>query len=155
MVTDRNVVIVVAVVVTAVVMYLVYRYFNMGCGSVEVPKVEETKPEQIPEEIPETKETFFQDFEPMGVTELTENVYHLDDGNNGNDTIINNVCSKSCCSPQYPTPFSNAECGKDNDKYVKSNIFCNNPYQDSGCLCLNKEQAIKMSNRGQNSSHAN
>ena len=36
------------------------------------------------------------------------------------------------------------------DKYVPSNIMCNNAYQDSGCLCLTKEQAGFLSNRGGN-----
>jgi hypothetical protein len=62
-------------------------------------------------------------------------------------------CSKSCCSPQYPPPFKLAEDPNvgDPSKYVKSNINCYNYWQDSGCLCMSKEQSFALEHRGGNS----
>lgn len=64
-----------------------------------------------------------------------------------------NLCSKSCCSPQYPPPFAMPKdplvC-QSGDKYVPSSYSCNNGWQDSGCLCLKEEQAMFLSKRGNN-----
>src|SRR5690348_14416562 len=45
-----------------------------------------------------------------GVTQDTlmnipSNYYFLDDGADGEMSIQHNLCSKSCCSEQWPTPF--------------------------------------------------
>lgn len=77
----------------------------------------------------------------------------LDDGAKGNMSLQHNLCSKACCSQQWPTPFSLSPddfllmSGKD---YVPSNYTCNNGWQDSGCLCLTKEQSLFMNRRGGN-----
>jgi hypothetical protein len=72
---------------------------------------------------------------------------------NENMTFQYNVCSKACCTPQYPTPFSvpvdPMTCGSIGD-FVPSNYTCNNGWQDTGCLCLTREQSDFLNNRGNN-----
>lgn len=85
--------------------------------------------------------------------QIPSNFYFLDDGADGEMSIQHNMCSKSCCSEQWPTPFKQKYdpyvCGN-KDKFVGSNIMCNNSFQDSGCLCLTKKQAKFLYNRGYN-----
>lgn len=84
---------------------------------------------------------------------IPSNYYFLDDGANGEFSVQHNMCSKSCCSEQWPTPFKqkyDPYVCNNKDKFVPSNIFCNNSFQDSGCLCLSKKQASFMYNRGGN-----
>jgi len=88
-----------------------------------------------------------------GVDEVPDNYYLLDDGANGMMSIRNNLCSPSCCSDQYPTSFKlrpdeNVCASKGN--FVPSSYMCNNSYQDSGCLCMTKEQSNFLSTRGGN-----
>lgn len=81
------------------------------------------------------------------------NYYLLDDGDQGQMSVQHNLCSRSCCSAQWPTPFKMKHdpyvCAN-KDKYVPSNIMCNNVFQDAGCLCLDKDQAAFITNRGGN-----
>lgn len=95
---------------------------------------------------------------PMGVTQdipntIPSNYYYLDDGANGHDTVIDSLCSKSCCSAQWNLPFSQAYdpfvC-KNKDKFVPSNLMCNNTFQDTGCLCLTKQSSQALGTRGGN-----
>jgi hypothetical protein len=69
----------------------------------------------------------------------------------GNAGLEFNMCSKSCCSPQYPVPFSidtdPLVCGKE---FQPSPYTCNNGWQDSGCVCLTKEQSNLLGSRGNN-----
>jgi len=77
----------------------------------------------------------------------------LDDGMNGNAGLNFNMCSKSCCSPQYPPPFplgSDPLVCNSKDEFVSSSYKCNNGWQDSGCLCMTKEQALFLNKRGNN-----
>jgi len=77
----------------------------------------------------------------------------LDDGDMGNAGLNYNMCSKSCCSPQYPPPFP---LGKDDlveknkGKFVGSGYACNNAWQDSGCMCMTKKQSDFLASRGNN-----
>jgi len=84
---------------------------------------------------------------------IPSNYYFLDDGAGGEMSIQHNLCSKSCCSEQYPTSFKQQYdpyvCGA-KDQFVPSNIFCNNATQSAGCLCLSKKQAQFLYNRGGN-----
>lgn len=84
---------------------------------------------------------------------IPSNYYFLDDGQNGAMSIQHNLCSKSCCSAQWPTPFKlkhdSYVCGN-KQQYVPSKLMCNNSFQDSGCLCLTKDQAQFIYNRGSN-----
>jgi len=77
----------------------------------------------------------------------------LDDGSNGYAGLNYNLCSKSCCSQQYPPPFmtslDNFVCNS-KDKFVPSNYVCNNGYQDTGCLCITEKQQQFLQNRGGN-----
>lgn len=84
---------------------------------------------------------------------IPSNYYFLDDGANGEFSVQHNLCSKSCCSEQWPTPFKqkyDPYVCNNKDKFVPSNVFCNNSFQDSGCLCLSKKQASFLYNRGGN-----
>ncbi len=77
----------------------------------------------------------------------------LDDGEGGNMGMHYNLCSPSCCSAQYPTPHKLAKdplvCGRE-DEFLPTNYFCNNAWQNSGCLCASKKQVNFLSNRGGN-----
>jgi hypothetical protein len=79
-------------------------------------------------------------------------------GKNENDNLLmgldNNMCSKSCCSQQYPPPFAmetdELVC-KNKDKFVSSNYTCNNAWQDVGCVCMTDNQRNFLAHRGGNS----
>lgn len=84
---------------------------------------------------------------------IPSNEYLLDDGANEELTIVNNMCSKSCCSPQWPTPFTqdtNEFVIANRDKFVPSSYFCNDSYNSAGCICLTKTQNQFLLNRGNN-----
>lgn len=72
---------------------------------------------------------------------------------NGDESLSFNMCSKSCCSPQYPTPFALPEdplvCNS-KDEFVPSSYTCNNGWQDSGCVCMTKKQSKFLGSRGGN-----
>ena len=91
-------------------------------------------------------------FQPS-TSSVPSNYYFLDDGDGGHMSIQYNLCSKSCCSKQWPLPFKlkeDAYVCANKDKFVPSRIMCNNSFQDSGCLCLTKDQARFIYNRGNN-----
>ncbi len=77
----------------------------------------------------------------------------LNDGANGNMGMGFNLCSKSCCSAQYPPPFGlpvDPLVCESKQEFVPSTYTCNNGWQDSGCLCMTKEQALFLNTRGNN-----
>lgn len=82
-----------------------------------------------------------------------KNYYLLDDGKGGTAGLHFNQCSKSCCSDQYPLPFKmpvdSAVCDS-KDEFVPTNYTCNNAWQDSGCVCMTKDQADFLGARGGN-----
>ena len=86
-------------------------------------------------------------------TGIPSNYYFLDDGAGGEMSIQHNLCSPSCCSEQWPTPhkqkYDPYVC-QNKDKFIPSNIMCNNSFQNSGCLCLSKKQGQFLYNRGGN-----
>ncbi|AYV82019.1 MAG: hypothetical protein Homavirus2_23 [Homavirus sp.] len=87
-------------------------------------------------------------------TSIPANYYFLDDGAGGEMSIQNNLCSPSCCSEQWPTPFKqkyDPYVCNNKDQFVPSNMMCNNSFQSSGCLCLTKKQGSFIYNRGINS----
>ena len=84
---------------------------------------------------------------------VPDNFFLLDDGANGEMSVQNNLCSKSCCSPSWPVPFKERSdpfvCnGLKNGLYTPSNLFCSNSFQDAGCACLTKEQGRFINQRG-------
>ena len=87
-----------------------------------------------------------------GVADTIDN-NDLSDGLGGSYTLANNLCSKSCCSNQYSTPFNVPEdsfvCNNKND-FVPNDYVCNNSWQDAGCLCLTKDQYKFINSRGGN-----
>lgn len=92
---------------------------------------------------------------PVGVDSIPNDFYHLDDGANGKMSIQHNMCSRSCCSEQFNLPFRMKHdpfvCNlKKEKKLSASRIMCSNSFQDSGCLCITKEQAQNLYNRAGN-----
>ena len=58
----------------------------------------------------------------------------LDDGAMGNAGFGFNMCSKSCCSPQYPPPFAlptDDLVAKSKSKFVPSSYACNNGWDNN------------------------
>ena len=77
----------------------------------------------------------------------------LDDGYNGAMGLNYNMCSQSCCSPQYPPPFALAEdkmVEKHKDKFVPNNYVFNNAWNDTGCVFMTKKQHEYIGSRGGN-----
>jgi hypothetical protein len=96
--------------------------------------------------------------EPEGDDQQGDNlgkvsINKLDDGNNGDNGLLYAPCSMACCTPQYPPPFKTG-CDKEicgnKDKYVPTNYKCNNAWQNTGCLCMTKEQSDFLASRGGN-----
>lgn len=82
-----------------------------------------------------------------------KNYYLLDDGKGGSAGLHYNQCSKSCCSDQYPLPFKmpvDSSVCDSKDEFVPTNYTCNNAWQDSGCVCMTKDQANFIGGRGGN-----
>jgi len=96
---------------------------------------------------PKNKEKFSSNED---TTTFSGNYYMLDDSDL---TLHNNsLCSKLCCGKQYPLPFQssyNNVCENEND-YIPSDIVCKNSFQDSGCLCIKRNQFNNLTNRGGN-----
>ena len=77
----------------------------------------------------------------------------LDDGLEGDAGLLYAPCSTSCCTPQYPPPFKVSEDKNvcmNKDKYVPSGYKCNNAWNNSGCLCMTKQQSNFLASRGGN-----
>ena len=78
----------------------------------------------------------------------------LADGGNGMFGLNYAMCSKSCCSPQYPP--QGFELDKDvvvdqmKGDFVPSQYACNNAWQDSGCVCMSKKENNFLASRGGN-----
>ena len=71
----------------------------------------------------------------------------------GNNSMEFNLCSKSCCSDQYPVPFglpTDPQVCANKDKFTPSNYMCNNAWNDSGCLCMTKKQSHYINEHGGN-----
>ena len=85
----------------------------------------------------------------------SENYGKIDDlaGQKLNDLNFG-LCSKSCCAPQYPVPFSmepDKFVDQSGKKYTYSgNLTCNNSWQNTGCLCLTEKDSKLLSSRGNN-----
>ena len=77
----------------------------------------------------------------------------LDDGYHGLIGLQNNMCSKSCCTPQYPTAMDNehddAVCNS-GENFVPNSYQCKNSWQGAGCKCMTKTQFDFLSSRGGN-----
>jgi hypothetical protein len=77
----------------------------------------------------------------------------LDDGENGNAGLHFNMCSPSCCSPQYPTPFPlpvDPMICMSGQEFVPSSYSCRNESQNAGCVCMTQEQSEFLGSRGGN-----
>lgn len=61
--------------------------------------------------------------------------------------------SPACCSAQYPIPFQvkvNDKIMKNKDNYVPNPYMGNNNWENAGCTCMTRENAIKLAKRGYN-----
>ena len=61
--------------------------------------------------------------------------------------------SPACCSAQYPIPFQvkvNDKVMKNKDNYVPNPYMGNNNWENAGCTCMTRENAIKLAKRGYN-----
>jgi hypothetical protein len=78
------------------------------------------------------------------------------DASLANNTMNFNQCSPSCCSDQWPVPFKmpvdKTLCGS-KDEFVPTSYYCNNGWQDSGCLCMTKKQSDFLQTRGSNTDY--
>jgi len=79
----------------------------------------------------------------------------LNKGIPGMASLNYNMCSKSCCSAQYPPPFPIdqdvvVDKMKKDDKFVPSSYMCNNTWQNSGCVCMTDQQSKYLGSRGTN-----
>ena len=96
------------------------------------------------------------EIEPTTGSELISNygrIDRLDDGYNGGMGLNYNMCSKSCCSQQYPPPFGlekDVMVDKMKDKFVPNNYMCNNAWNNSGCVCMTAKQRDYIEGRGGN-----
>jgi len=164
---------VIALVTTAIIVFFVIRSQNLGStnntqGIQEHFKNQETIDQDqiqayqanVPDDVfyngiikdypVEPNYDYFGDY-----TMIPANYYYLDDGANGEMSLQNNMCSKSCCSEQYPTPITLEEdpfIAANKDKFVPNKIFCNSPTNDAGCMCITKDQARFLQTRGGNGS---
>lgn len=85
--------------------------------------------------------------------EVADTYYFLDDGNGGKTTLLNNITSPACCSPQYPTPFKTNDpyvCSADTE-FVPTNYFGNTAFSGAGCICATQSQVTSMARRYGNS----
>ncbi len=96
------------------------------------------------------------EIEPATGSELISNygrIDRLDDGYNGGMGLNYNMCSKSCCSSQYPPPFElekDVMVDKMKNKFVPNNYMCNNAWNNSGCVCMTSKQRDYIEGRGGN-----
>jgi len=75
----------------------------------------------------------------------------LDDGGNGMFGLNYSMCSKSCCSPQYPPPFElDTDVVASKGDFVPNSYKCNNAWQDSGCVCMTGKERDFLASRGGN-----
>lgn len=85
---------------------------------------------------------------------IPSNYYFLQDGSGNNGlSIMNNMCSKSCCSAQWPLPFrleDNKYICANKDKFVPTNYTCMDSFNNVGCSCIDKNQFRHLETRGTN-----
>ena len=49
------------------------------------------------------------------------------------------ICSKKCCSTQWPNTTNNSiDPNIDMNKYLPTNLNCNDGIHDTGCICKKK-----------------
>ena len=92
--------------------------------------------------------------QPVPVSaDVPENYYMLNDGSNGELMLHNNVFSPSCCSAQYPLPFSlsvDQNLVAVADQLVPSSYTGNSMFSDSGCACMSARQRHHIVTHGGN-----
>lgn len=133
-------------------LFINHEYFNSDEEEVNSEEEEEVNSE---EEKVNSKEEEEDELEVpwLGNKKKYGEIDMLDDGLNGGAGLNFNLCSKACCSQQYPPPFLTSldsfVCNS-NKKFVPTSYSCNNGYQDTGCLCMTEDQSKFIGSRGQN-----
>jgi hypothetical protein len=101
-----------------VILYLLYNYYFNGCGCKK-----NNKEIELEEDFDNNANYFDLKYDkPMG--------YDM-------EKII---CSKNCCSTQWPTSIAtNIKDPKiDMNEYLPTNLNCNDGIHDTGCICQKK-----------------
>jgi hypothetical protein len=60
------------------------------------------------------------------------------DTSNSISNIENIVCSKDCCSTQWPVSEKIQDPKINMEEYLPTNLNCNNGINDTGCICKKK-----------------
>ena len=126
---------------------------KMVCGNEGFASENGPKPKMFDPKTGQLVEVPFNDPLVGDFNQILPNDF-LDDGAGGMYSIQHNLCSRSCCDTQFPPPFKLEEdpfVAANRDKYSPSQYFCNNVYQDAGCLCMTNDQADFLESRGSNS----
>jgi len=91
-------------------------------------------------------------FDGNKLVDFPADYFLLDDAAQGNMSTSNNICSKSCCAPQWPVPFKTAANDSvcNNPDLIGTNYMCNSTFQNAGCMCMTKNQIYNLSTRGGN-----
>ena len=157
-------------VILVIVAYLLFRYFvgaNEGFGSLDTTKM--VSPSNINDGLihpllyePELSAVISGSnfiglpdtvIPPWAVNKNGYGESDTLDGDLGNAGLEFNLCSKSCCSAQYPNGIESKPdafvCGSP-DKFVPTTYTCNNAYEDSGCVCMTQKQMDFLNRRGGN-----
>ena len=156
-------------ILIAVVIIAVISYFLLSKGKREnfaaesVLEQKRVEPKIVPQYVNQETGTIMGGSEFVGLPEYIypatgENAVNnygkmdkLDDGYNGAMGLNFNVCSKSCCSAQYPPSFklpTDPFVEKNKDKFVPNSFMCNNAWQDTGCVCMTQKQRDYLTKRG-------
>ena len=130
------------VIVIIILLMYIYPYLENSCSECSIYKKQEKFENE--ENLPQ----------PEYYSAQGEKTSLLDDTATSNMGLNSNICSLACCTNQWPLPFKipvdKNMCNNSNE-YVKSNYFCSNSSQDSGCLCMKKDQGHFLNTRGSNS----
>lgn len=90
-------------------------------------------------------------FTPWG-TVIAADGSSTNDSLNSDYTMSFKKCNSSCCSDQWPVPFKINDdllCNSE-DEFVPTSYYCNDGFQNSGCLCMTKKQSDFLNSRGLN-----
>ena len=97
------------------------------------------------------KNDYFTQWGSMGQADITLN---QGSGTEGIEkyTLGQNQCSAACCTNQWPVPFELPEmlCAGNKSEFVPSGYYCNDGINNSGCLCMKKDQANFLQSHGLN-----
>ena len=94
------------------------------------------------------------DYIPYKINPAWTHGMSLADNEDDDMSVMFNLCSPSCCNQQYPIPHkldSDPLIAGKEASFVATPMSCSNSYQGSGCMCVSKNEANFLRNRGGNS----